>query len=284
MAASAWAAGTTVVTTDFPKLGRDDSVALSITATADAAAATIPNITFNISTTDAIDKTWQWMQGRWLTNLRTTPGHPAPTASYDILIIDKDLSDGEYLLTTPTLAIGTTTSAVSSVYFNFSVDGTSYAKAAVAAGTPPGTSTAPQNKYGAVAFDIGINGTIDATPATNNWEGFTTALLAIAGVPAVATDHVRMGYVTAMNTAAAFTFGTTGFDLGTVTEAYLSTVPKFDIAGGALADRSATVAEDVYPKNTAGDSAYRYVGNPWTIVFLNNSVNSAVTTLYLEFH
>ena len=284
MAANGWAAGTTAVTTGFPKVGRDDSVAVSITVTADATAATIPNITFKASTTTAIDEAWKWMQSRWLTNLRTTPGHPAPTANYDIFIIDEDLSSGGYLLTTPTLAIGSTASAVSSVYFNFSIDGTSYSKAAVAAGTAPGTSTVVTSKYGAVAFDIGANGTIDAVPAAANGAGYTTALLAIAGVPAAASDHVRMGYVTVIKSDGTFTFGTTNFDAANVTTAYLNIVHKFDILGGALANRSTTVAESVYPKNTSGDNAYRYVMQPWTIVFLNNSVNSAVMTLYLEFH
>lgn len=120
------------------------------------------------------------------------------------------------------LAIGTTKTNVANGAFTFDIDGAGYAKAATAAGTAPGNDVIPQNKYGAVAFDIGADGTIDAVEATDNATGYDTALLAVAGLPAVGASHTRMGYVTAMKSDGTFTFGTTDFDATNTTVAYTS--------------------------------------------------------------
>jgi hypothetical protein len=121
------------------------------------------------------------------------------------------------------LAIGTTNTAVANGAFTFDISGTGYAKAATAAGTAPGNDVIPQNKYGAVGFDIGADGTIDAIEATDNATGYDSAALAVAGLPAVAAAHTRMGNVTVMRTnAAGFTFGTTALDDAETTEAYTS--------------------------------------------------------------
>lgn len=122
------------------------------------------------------------------------------------------------------LAIGSTPTAVASGAFTFDIAGTGYSKSAVAAGTAPGNDTIPQNKYGAVAFEIGADGTIDAIEATDNATGYDTALLAVAGLPVVAASHTRMGYVTAMSTeAGGFVFGTTSLAAANTTVAYTST-------------------------------------------------------------
>lgn len=120
----------------------------------------------------------------------------------------------------PGLAIGGTTTDVSSVAFDYLINGVQYSKAAVAAGTAPGNDVVPQSKYGAVAFDIGANGTIDAVEAPNNAVGYDTAALAVAALPAVASDHSRMGYVTATKSDGAFTFGTTALNAANTTVAY----------------------------------------------------------------
>ncbi len=127
---------------------------------------------------------------------------------------------GSYILTTPTLAIGTSKANVSNVAFNYVINGVPYAKAAVAAGTAPGNDEIPQSKYGAVAFDIGADGTIDVIEATDNATGYDSAALAAAGLPAPAADHARMGYVTATKSDGAFTFGTTELDAANTTVAY----------------------------------------------------------------
>jgi len=128
----------------------------------------------------------------------------------------------------PVLAVGSTATAVSNGAFNFQINGRSYAKAAVAAGTAPGNDVVPQSTYGAVAFDIGINGTIDVIEAGANATGYATAVLAIAGIAAVAADHVRMGTVTVIKSDGAFTFGTTELSAANVTEVYTDGTPGID--------------------------------------------------------
>ena len=132
---------------------------------------------------------------------------------------------GDYLDSTTTLAIGSDAFSVSNIAFQFHINGVEYNKAADAAGTALSGDDIPQNKYGAWAFDIAANGTITVVPATDNATGYTTAVLAAAGLPVVAADKVRMGYVTAMNSAAVFVPGTTELSTATVTEAYTSATP-----------------------------------------------------------
>ncbi len=121
------------------------------------------------------------------------------------------------------LAIGGTTTNVYSGAFTFDIAGVGYSKTAVAAGTAPGNDVIPQSKYGAVAFDIGADGTIDAVEATDNATGYDSAALAVAGLPAAEAAHVRMGYVTATKSDGDFTFGTTALNAENATVAYTST-------------------------------------------------------------
>ena len=113
---------------------------------------------------------------------------------------------GDYPVSRPGLAIGSTATAVSNAAFDFTIGGVRYSKAAVAAGTAPGNDVIPQSTYGAVAFDIGVNSTIDAIEAVANSTGYASAALAIAGIPAVGADHARMGTVTATKSDGTFTF------------------------------------------------------------------------------
>lgn len=124
------------------------------------------------------------------------------------------------LLTASVLAIGSTPENVATTAFNFYVAGVKYAKTAVAAGTAPGASVIPMGTFGAVALDIGVNGTIDAVDAADNATGYDTAALAVAGLPAVASGHVRIGYVTAKKSDGDFTFGTTSLAAANTTVAY----------------------------------------------------------------
>jgi len=127
---------------------------------------------------------------------------------------------GDQILSPPTLAIGSTPTAVSNVAFTYQINGQTYNKAAVAAGTAPGNDVVPQSLYGAVAFDIGINGTVDAIEAADNATGYASAALAIADIAAVAADHVRMGTVSVIKSDGTFTFGTTQLDDANTTEVY----------------------------------------------------------------
>lgn len=127
------------------------------------------------------------------------------------------------MLTAAALAIGSTKTNVYSAAFTYYIAGVKYAKTEVAAGTAPGNDVIPQNKYGAIAFDIGADGTIDAVEATDNAAGYDSQFLAVAGLPAVEAAHVRIGYVTAIGSEAAFIFGTTELDAENTTVAYTST-------------------------------------------------------------
>jgi hypothetical protein len=124
------------------------------------------------------------------------------------------------ILGNPTLAIGSTPTAVASAAFEYIINGNLYNKAAVTAGTAPGNDVVPEDLYGAVAFDIGADGTIDAVEAAANATGYASAALAVAAIPAVAADHARMGWVTAIKSDGAFTFGTTQLDAANSTVAY----------------------------------------------------------------
>jgi hypothetical protein len=141
-----------------------------------------------------------------------------------------DAFTGNYLVVQPSLAIGSTAQNVANVAFYYSIGGTVYYKAAVAAGTAPGNDVVPQGKFGAVAFDIGVNGTIDAVEAPANATGYASALLAAAALPAPAADHARMGYVTATKSDGAFTFGTTALNAANSTVAYTDYLTVFNAA------------------------------------------------------
>lgn len=130
----------------------------------------------------------------------------------------RQVTDG--ILDDPNLAIGSTVQNVAIDAFDFSINGTTYSKGAVAAGTAPGATVVPISKFGAVAFDIGINGVIDAISATDNATGYTTAAEAILGLPDPAVEHIRIGVVTASKSDGSFTFGTTALNAANTTVAY----------------------------------------------------------------
>lgn len=144
-----------------------------------------------------------------------------------VMLFDKNnTATGDFIISTAGLAVGSTAANVSNIAFQYVINGTVYSKAAVSAGTAPGNDVIPGTKYGAVAFDIGADGNIDAIEAADNATGYDTAALAVVGLPAVAADHVRMGYVTVMKSDGAFTFGATALSAANVTEVYTSTTPE----------------------------------------------------------
>jgi hypothetical protein len=146
----------------------------------------------------------------------------------------RNIIAGDSVIGTAALAIGSSAKNVANGDFYYLINGVLYLKAAVAAGTAPGNDIIPKGKYGAVALDIGADGTIDAVEAPANSTGYSTAALAAAALPAPAADHVRMGYVTAMKSDGTFTFGTTDLNDASSTVAYTST-------GSALANVGAAI-------------------------------------------
>ena len=122
-------------------------------------------------------------------------------------------------ITAPGLTLATTKDKLKVSAFTFSIQGTTYSKTATD-NISPGTDVIPEDKYGAVALDIDYAGTVTAVPAAANATGYDTAALAIAGIPACATDKCRIGWVTVMKSDGAFTFDTTEFDAANITEVY----------------------------------------------------------------
>ena len=141
---------------------------------------------------------------------------------------------GDYMVSKPGLAIGSTATAVSNVAFDYQITGVRYSKAAVAAGTAPGNDVIPQSTYGAVALDIDVDGSITVVEAADNSTGYASAALAIAGCAAVASEKARMGYVTATKSDGAFTFGTTDLDAANVTATYTDGDTAFEAIGSAI--------------------------------------------------
>lgn len=283
LAANVFAAGSAMTASEDP-VGKSGYI-VTISATADDTTAAFPTCLLSSASTTAINaRIGREIVGKWLTSAKTKIGTIAPTNNIDIYIIEDATSTGEYILNSATLAIGVTTTAVSSVAFGYVIDAVAYTKAAVTAGTAPGNDVIPQSKYGAVAFDIGADGTIDATEATDNATGYTTAALAVAGLPAAASDHCRMGWVTATKSDGALTFGTTDLGDANTTVVYTSAIPGYDIMGGRLTNRDTTANEEVYPANTAGDNKYHFVTGSLMVVAINSDVNLATFDLELEFH
>ena len=113
----------------------------------------------------------------------------------------------------------------------------------MAAGTAPGNDVIPQGTYGACAFDIGVDGTIDAIEATGNATGYASAALAAAGLPAPATGHARMGYVTATKSDGAFTFDTTNLNASNSTVAYTEGTTLFDALTAGVTESALTLSK-----------------------------------------
>ncbi len=143
---------------------------------------------------------------------------------------------GNGMTATAGLAIGSTKSNVANNAFNYVYAGIGYTKAAIAAGTALSGAELPTAKSGAWALDIGIDNTIDVVPATDNATGYASAALAAAGLPAVAANHVRMGYVTVVNaTGANFVPGTMNLDTPNTTVAYTNSTSLFNSLAAATA-------------------------------------------------
>jgi hypothetical protein len=139
------------------------------------------------------------------------------------------------MLSSAGLAIGSTVQNVANLIFIYSVGGVVYTKVANAVGTAPGNDVIPQGKFGAVAFDIGADGTIDVIEAAGNAAGYDSAVLALAGLAAAGADHVRIGTVTATKSDGAFTFGTTGLAAANTAVIYTSSAGVLAALGAAVA-------------------------------------------------
>ncbi len=136
----------------------------------------------------------------------------------------------EGLLTKAGLAIGSTTTAVAHEDLQFISDGDHYQIPANAVGVALGTTeTLPDDKFGAVAFDAGEDGTVDGVPCTAFSTGYDSEAEAIAALPACAANHVRIGYITIVrDNVAGFVAGTTDLDDGDTTVVYYDAETNFE--------------------------------------------------------
>ena len=142
---------------------------------------------------------------------------------------------GNYLLTTAGIGTGTTVDRVAHLAFSYVIAGIQYQKTAEPAGVTCTADTIPEDLYGAMAFEIAADGTVDPISAAANATGYATPALALAGIPAVAAGHVRLGTVTVMNSDAAYVFDTDSFAGATVTEVYASE-PVFGLDASMTAE------------------------------------------------
>lgn len=118
------------------------------------------------------------------------------------------------------LAIGSTVQNVANDAFSFYINNVEFSQSANAVGTVLSGDNVPINTYGAWRLEVGENGTVDIIEASGNATGYTTAALAVAGLPVLQFEHAEMGYVTAMDTSGAFVPGTTALNSGTVTAVF----------------------------------------------------------------
>jgi hypothetical protein len=138
---------------------------------------------------------------------------------------------GNYLLSLPELAAGSTPANVANVAFDFQIAGVKYSKAAIAAGTALAGDDIPQAAYGAWQLEIGDDGTVDIVAAAANAVGYASADLAIAGLPVVSEGHALMGFVTAINSDAVFSPGVTSLAAATVTATFTDGPTVFQAIG-----------------------------------------------------
>jgi len=159
------------------------------------------------------------------------------------------------------LTMGSTTSRVAHGAFSYEIAGVMYEKAADSVGIVPGNDALVRFMYGAVAFDIGADGVVDAIEATNQVAAqFATAPEAVAALPACASDHVRMGYVTAAAwpVGAGFTFGSTGFADAYTDVAFVSSLTEQSdfylsaVRGIAAGDTIIIEDEEIYITTLSG--------------------------------
>ncbi|MFA6315617.1 MAG: hypothetical protein WC648_04610 [Candidatus Paceibacterota bacterium] len=128
--------------------------------------------------------------------------------------------------TATALSAATATDDVKNTAATIDIAGQVYAVAATD-GTAPGDDVIVAAKWGVVAFDVGVNGTIDAVEETgqaaDEHADEATAIAAMAAQNPEAS-HVRIGYVTASKSDGTFTFGTDALvTAGTTTANFYNT-------------------------------------------------------------
>lgn len=117
---------------------------------------------------------------------------------------------GDSILNATVLSRGTTATNLASTLFSFTINGETFSKAAVAAGTAFGAlGTIPASTWGLISAEVVGAGTVSFVSAAANYTtGYATEAAAIAALPAITADKCRMGYVTILASASTFVVGT----------------------------------------------------------------------------
>ena len=149
----------------------------------------------------------------------------APTQGDLVFCITQKMT-GTGLIGSAALGIASANTKVASGAFSFAISPTTYAKAAVPAGTALAAGTIPQNKWGVYLLSINASGTIAVAAGAGNGAGYATEAAAIAALPATPGSQVSMGYVTVINTSSGgFVAGTTALSGAGVTANYYNSAP-----------------------------------------------------------
>jgi len=132
---------------------------------------------------------------------------------------------GDYLISKPGLTVGTTDAAdIKNAAFDYTINGVKIEKAAgetAFAGTEDAIPSTG-DLYGAFRVVIDAAGTVTIQEAAANATGYATAVLALAGLPAVPADKAALGTVTVLAAdGTAFTPGTTELSAANITDAYV---------------------------------------------------------------
>ena len=138
--------------------------------------------------------------------------------------------------TDPSLAVHACTSYVNVASTVYQITGSEY-KLIETKATLSGLGTIPANKYGAFAFDVDATGTVTAYSATANPTGYTTAPLAIAGLPAVASTSVRLGTLAEFGGfSTAFVPGTTVLSAGSAIASFTDSTTLWDAIAASITE------------------------------------------------
>lgn len=123
----------------------------------------------------------------------------AAVAAVKTITVKRGGTESTGPLSTVTVAIGSTPTAVSTTAFTFALRGVLALKGAVAAGTALAAGTIPTNTWGVYRLSITGAGTLTMTAAAANFTtGYATEALAIAALPALPDNHAPVAYITVL--------------------------------------------------------------------------------------
>lgn len=130
--------------------------------------------------------------------------------------------DGDNVLSDPGCSSSTTDMTHDEIIVT--IGGVMVFAAADASVTLGDSDTTDNGEVAGYALDIGLNGTVDAIAAADNAGGnYTTAAEALAALPAVASDHVRLCTLTVVADTGTFVAQTDAIDDSNTTATFTDT-------------------------------------------------------------